>query len=126
LINDVDTLELHRRIAEESWDDPEPPERIDASFASRFGAPNSAAIRLPNRVLGTKIPLPIGWSRHIQPIEVKVFCSVRQAIFERQNKFFRCLREIRKSARARPYPVPDPRQLAKFHLPPCREILNGA
>jgi hypothetical protein len=29
-------------------------------------------------------------SKYIQPIEVKVFCDVRQAIFERQNKFFRC------------------------------------
>ena len=71
-------------------DDPDSPEGIDASFIGRIAALNSTAIRLPSRVLGTKIRLPIGSSKYIQPIEVKVFCGVIQAIFGRQNKFFRC------------------------------------
>src|SRR6516164_2660590 len=52
-------------------DDPASLRRIDTNLTKRIAALNSAAIRLPNRVLGTKIRLPIGSPKYIQLIEVK-------------------------------------------------------
>jgi hypothetical protein len=70
---------------------------LRAEFGAKFDCHSAA-----KSGFGHQIRLPIGSSRYIQPVEVKVFCDVRQAIFERQNKFFRCRQGGSIASRLRP------------------------